>query len=169
MLWLLLLIGEAIFSEVSNQYLDPIAKAIGGKLLLLICLLLLCGILSLAWISWPLLKTKTQEARELAEIPQTPTQDIRGAVEHIPTEKEIHDARIRLLENLSGGEKRMLKRYFEKDTKSQMFHISDGGAAGLARKGILFYPTPAGYGVEIALNIHEWAWETLKDNPKYLL
>ena len=83
-------------------------------------------------------------------------------------ERELQECRVKLLKNLSGSEKRMLKSYFEKDTKSRMCHVADGGVTGMVGKGILFCPSEYRYGVQAAFNITEWAWEYLKEHPKLL-
>ena len=153
---------QQIFSELANKHLDPIGVAIGNRLLLLICLFLIAGMCSLALFYFSVLTQKDQGVSRSVGHESLPIPDKKQS------EKEIRQSHERLLKNLSGGEKRMLQRYFDDDTKTQMFHVSDGGPAGLASRGILFNPSSYVYGVEVSYNISEWAWEMLKENPKYL-
>jgi hypothetical protein len=177
LLWLLSQIAQSLLTDIPNNFYDQLGILLGYKTLLRIGTLLLTATLSLLILYY----SKHSKAKEpINDIPIKPDHNIidknpnpaidKSLHTNDPrlVEKEIQEGRIRLLKNLSGGEKRILKGYFEKDSKAQMFHLADGGAAGMVAKGILFCPTQYGYGVETAYNITEWAWEYLKEHPKLL-
>lgn len=91
-----------------------------------------------------------------------------------PIERRINDWRFVLvhsqrLRDLSPGEKDMLKRFVDQDTRSQDLNISDGVAQGLVRKRILIRVSNLGdAGGWFAHNIQPWAWNYLKKHPDLL-
>jgi hypothetical protein len=148
---------ESLYSWLTGEYLNDLHKVISYKLLLQICLFLLAGIIALIYI------VLQKDSKNI--IPQNKNKASQSLQK---SEKDILEERIRLLKNLSGDEKGVLKSYFKKDTKSQIYDVSDGIVAGLARKEILFHATSYGFGDEMSCNIEEWAWEYLKEHPQLL-
>lgn len=72
------------------------------------------------------------------------------------------------LSNLSSDEKTLLKRYIQADSKTQCFSITDGVAAGLTVKGILYQPASGAFFESVAHNIQDVVFEHLRKHPELL-
>ncbi len=72
------------------------------------------------------------------------------------------------LTGLSSDEKMLLKTYIQAGTKTQYFSLTDGIAAGLTVKGILYQPTSAGFLQHVAHNIQDVVFEHLAKHSELL-
>jgi hypothetical protein len=70
------------------------------------------------------------------------------------------------LHALTVDERRILLRYVENETRTQIFHDAPdlGAAQGLADDGVLYRPDVAPNGVAVTYNIQEWAFAYLSQN-----
>lgn len=151
MLWLIATIGTTIFSEITQRWSDSFGAIIGYKLLLLTILALIATVVAL------LIHNRSEESL----VPLPPT---AGKL----SEKEIRAKREHLLKNLSDDEKILLRRYIDGKTKTLKLGLYNGTATGLVSQGILFTSSSFSIDFDANFNLSNWAWEILKDNPKFL-
>ena len=91
-----------------------------------------------------------------------------------PIERWFNDRRFIIvhathLKELSPGEKTILRRYVDNDTRTQELNISDGVAQGLVGKKILIRTSTLGDATGwFDHNIQPWAWNYLKKHPQFL-
>lgn len=154
---------QLLADELLTSFSNTVGQAVGYKILLLTILLLIGGLWSIALWARNSDATQAEFPVFLGEKPQSDA--IVRQLGNPSAEREHHE---KLLKNLSGEEKKVLLRYIEQDTKTQMFWVADGVSAGLAKKNILFVAAEVTYNNEVAHNIEEWAWEMLKEKRQYL-
>jgi len=149
-----------ILNLITNKVFDAIGSAISYKGLLQIILLLL------SVITLVILYFKKKNFKTANKINTESKSIDRGE----PTQKEINEAYEYLLSNLSKDEKKILKEYIDKDTKTNYYSKFDGVVGGLEKSKILYISSELGQGPNamFPFNIQPWAWEMLKKNPKYL-
>jgi small basic protein len=75
---------------------------------------------------------------------------------------------IRLLQELTEAEKTYLRKYFEEQTRTQSFYITDGVVTGLCSKRILIAPRLTSFGTLADFNMARWAWHHLLAHPDLL-
>jgi len=82
---------------------------------------------------------------------------------------EVEDARLKRLHSLTEEEKKILRFYFTKQTRSNVLRIDDGDVQGLVAAGIIFRSADLGNMLEgFAHNISDFAWDYLQINPGLL-
>jgi len=75
----------------------------------------------------------------------------------------------RRLKDLTKEEKKLLRDYIFKDTRTQYLRDEDGVVKGLEYEKIIYPATNVGSILEgFAYNIQQWAWEYLKRHPELL-
>lgn len=159
-LWFIGMLIEKIFSLINDNQFQTFGSLFGYKTLLLIILLLLSVIISLLiFLSRSKLEIKTSPEIH-ANIQQLSDQ---------PSDSDLRKLRDRLLSNLSLDEKKFLRLYIDGDTKNVRSDFTASGTANtLVSQGILYLPQQVSIQGSVSYSIHVWAWEMLKNNPKYL-
>jgi hypothetical protein len=157
------MIGTELFSSASQKWADSLAQLIGGKILLLTCLFLIAGLMSFY------ILLRSQSKYRPLEIVQS---DLSKSVEKLDG-TEIIRSRENLLCNLAKDEKTLLLSFLNKDTKCINISNQNTAAISLQSRGILYFApqvTNMNHMLKsyIIYCISDWAWEMLKESPKYL-
>ena len=154
------ILAANIFNLITDKVFNTVGLAISYKRLLQIILLLL-SVITLVILYFK------KKIFKMADNVNTESKKFdRGE----PTQKKINEAYKYLLSNLSKDEKRILKEYIDKDTKTNYYSKFDGVVGGLEKSKVLYVSSNLGQGpgAMFPFNIQPWAWEMLKKNPKYL-
>jgi hypothetical protein len=148
------IIGTELFSSVTQKWGDSIIQVIGGKIILLICLFLIAGILSL----YILLKNSTKLS----------IQTIQPQVSNSYNESDIRKRRESLIRNLGEDEKDTLRLFINGKKKNIKITIGYGNVSSLLSNGIINRITQITVGGMVEYTISDWAWEMLNKHPDYL-
>ncbi|MDP2885953.1 MAG: super-infection exclusion protein B [Ignavibacteria bacterium] len=152
------MIATEIFSTASQKWADSLGGVIGYKLLILTCLFLAAGMVSMYILQSS--RVQIDGAQPDAHNPVPPVSQ--------PSESEIRKRRERLLHNLAEDEKETLRLFIEGNKKCIRITYGYGSVASLMRNGILYVVNQVSVHGTLEYSISDWAWEELRDNPKYL-
>lgn len=148
------IIISALFFIFGNNLIENTEKVLPYKYLLILAFIFL--MISLIILSY--LIFYRNENKELNK--KTPKKEI---------EKKIIKRGKKYLSSLSLEEKKILKQYINKGTKTQYFDISNGVISNLVTMDIIFRASiTSKKGFFFAYNIQPWAWNCLNENKKIL-
>jgi len=87
--------------------------------------------------------------------------------------KRTHQKRLELISKLTPEEKELLKQFIENNTKAQDLNIQDGVVSRLLVLDFLVVAYKISYGgmrgsFTFPVNIQDWLWDELHDNPGQL-
>lgn len=166
-LGLILIIISSSLGDITNDVYSFVGEFITYKWLINVLLILVLGILLIIY------HYRNYSKRGGKEI--LDNQNTFSESKILKEEKELDQVQIqfrnkRILANLSKDEKELLREYINNDTKTRTFSIQNGTAMGLKAYNVLYMSSniTRGRSLMFPFNIETWAWEMLKENPKYL-
>ncbi|MFN0157244.1 MAG: super-infection exclusion protein B [Bacteroidota bacterium] len=151
--WTILLLSEDLFHWFDDTYSERLSDIVPYRYLLKSCLLLLCLLLAL------IIRHFTK--------PRHAVEQITAVKKSVPTRVDLENSRKRLLENLSGMEKQLLREYISRDVKTLTLNTDSMTIKSLKMNGILLATTST-YDYEAQYTISNWAWDMLRLNPRLL-
>lgn len=152
------IVAAEIFSTASQKWADSLGSFFGHKMLILMCILLAAGMLSMY-----ILQSSRLPTDDAQSDPQNPV-----LPESQPSESDIKERSEKILRNLAEDEKETLRLFIEGNKKCIRITYGYGSVASLMRNGILYVVNQVSVHGTIEYSISDWAWEYLRDNPKYL-
>lgn len=161
----ILIIISSFYVSLTDEVYLYIGKYIGYKWLINIILLLVLIIFLIKYYY-----KKTYHSSIEKELSKINLSENQNEIEKELSPKEVEETYKYILKNLSREEKELLKEYIDNDTKTRRFSINNGVAMGLKSMNVLYISSnisrsPA---MKFPFNLQPWAWEMLKENPKYL-
>jgi cytoskeletal protein RodZ len=161
------LIISGLPDDITNEVYSSVGKLITYKWLINIILILILGIIL---IIYHYRNSAKREIKEILESQKVLTDSTIPKEEEELDPKEIEETYKYILKNLSKDEKELLREFMDNDTKTRSFSLRNGVAMGLKSYNVLYISSNITRGLKLMVpfNIQPWAWEMLKENPKYL-
>ncbi|MBU2492647.1 MAG: superinfection exclusion B family protein [Bacteroidetes bacterium] len=155
-LGLILLLFPSLFQWITDDTIHQIGDFLGYKVLLtLLLILILLLVYQYFMHRLVLLENVSYDSTATENVNQT-------------SEAEQKKLRIKLLSNLAEDEKKTLRIFIDGNKKQIRATYGRVPVESLIANGVIFIAPQLSVGGTISYSISDWAWEILRDNPKYL-